>query len=289
MKKVLSCSRRTDIPSCFLPELKSWFRQGFVDVKPSQFGDTVNHIDLTPDKIHSIVFWSKDYTDMFNDTNFIAYLKQNYICVFQYTLNGYSESDIQSLLEPGIKHDLKTRLLAAQKIVVKFGNESLIWRFDPIILLCKKEEMSLFYRTNLHDIDFISETLHVFGIDKVIVSFLDTSYAKVKRRASEHNILYCEETDKNKKNLLFGIAKNLERYGIKVFMCARDKFVDDVYIFKSKCVDAELLERLAGEPCDKDKDPSQRNECGCTKSIDIGSYDMKCKHNCIYCYANTQE
>jgi len=36
------------------------------------------------------------------------------------------------------------------------------------------------------------------------------------------------------------------------------------------------------------KDPSQRKACRCTYSRDIGDYAQRCRHSCLYCYANPE-
>lgn len=57
------------------------------------------------------------------------------------------------------------------------------------------------------------------------------------------------------------------------------------HIQKGKCIDDQLIAGLLGRPLDVKKDSTQREECGCVKSVDIGAYNT-CPHLCRYCYAN---
>ena len=57
-------------------------------------------------------------------------------------------------------------------------------------------------------------------------------------------------------------------------------------ILPGKCVDGDLIARLFNVQVKAGKDRSQRRECGCLQSKDIGFYDT-CLHGCAYCYAGT--
>jgi hypothetical protein len=61
---------------------------------------------------------------------------------------------------------------------------------------------------------------------------------------------------------------DLEKYGVR----------------HNRCVDGDLIARIAGKGINHKKDPSQRVECGCAASRDIGAYNT-CRHGCVYCYA----
>ena len=74
-----------------------------------------------------------------------------------------------------------------------------------------------------------------------------------------------------------------ERFGIRLLACCEDRLLKR-RIGKARCVDPELLERIA---------PSSQvvlfrpilEESGCVASRDIGAYDT-CPHGYVYCYAN---
>ncbi len=57
---VISASRRTDIPSFYMPWLMAQLEHGFVEtVNP--YNRYRKRVPATPDAVHSIVFWSKNY------------------------------------------------------------------------------------------------------------------------------------------------------------------------------------------------------------------------------------
>ena len=69
--------------------------------------------------------------------------------------------------------------------------------------------------------------------------------------------------------------------GMKIYYCSMDGFE------RSRCIDGALLTELhpQGLSCSLKRAKGQRAACGCTESIDIGWYSLKCPHGCIYCYA----
>jgi len=72
-----------------------------------------------------------------------------------------------------------------------------------------------------------------------------------------------------------------DRYGISLHFCCMEGFPI------SRCIDGELLSQLHpdGLTCSREKARGQRERCGCTHSVDVGWYSLRCKHGCLYCYA----
>ena len=86
-----------------------------------------------------------------------------------------------------------------------------------------------------------------------------------------------------------GLSHESKIKSIELYICSQDRYSKAAGIKPSACIDGILLEKLhpKHEPVSTKKDKSQRKECRCTESVDIGSYKQSCPHACVYCYASS--
>ena len=263
---IISASRRTDIPA-FYPE---WFmnriRAGYVLVKNPMNGKQVSKVPLSPELVDCIVFWSK------NPRNIMKYLPElnAYNYYFLITINPYDET-IETNVPP--KPDI---IAAFKELSDLIGPEKVIWRYDPIFYTTK-------FNYSRH-VEYFADTAAELSekTEKCIISFLDV-YKKCERnmRDIDFHVPNPEE--------VFALAKDIaviaRKYGIRLESCAETYNLESLGINHAKCIDDELISRIAGRPLKVSKDKNQRKACRCVKSIDIGAYNT-CPHNCLYCYAN---
>ena len=82
---ILSASRRTDIPNYYSEWFINRIREGFLYVRNPMNAQQVSKINLSPDVIDCIVFWTK------NPINMLEKLEElkPYMYYFQFTLTGY--------------------------------------------------------------------------------------------------------------------------------------------------------------------------------------------------------
>ena len=177
---------------------------------------------------------------------------------------------------------LQERLSQARKLVDMFSAKQVAWRFDPVVFW-KEDDLS---RNNLGDFDLISKRISEAGIRRCIISFAQW-YGKCVKRAARRNFRHYDPNLEDTRKAVDRIVTVNEKNGIETFSCSCPALLAaNGRIKKSRCVDPDLLSSIFGGEVPGKKDPGQREECGCAISKDIGKYDQKCRHGCVYCYAN---
>lgn len=273
-KPVISISRRTDIPRWH----SSWLLQALQEKRASYVSPakTIASVSLDPKETHSLVFWSKDYRSLLESGELRQLLKA-YSVYFHFTVTGLGGSFWEPKSIPPAE-----ALVQLGKLVRLFGPERMNWRFDPIVFW--REEA---LRSNAERFESLASFVASVGIRRCTFSFAEW-YGKCVRRATKIGLAYFDPPIAEKLEWLERIARAADSAGIELYSCAQSNWVGRFGIGRGSCVDARLLSSLRkdSEPASPKKDSSQRSQCGCTESIDIGSYSQGCHHGCIYCYAN---
>lgn len=264
---ILSVSRRTDIPSFYSEWFLNRLKEGFLYVRNPMNPHQISKINLSPELVDCIVFWTKNPEPMLTRLDEL----KDYHYYFQFTLTGYGQD-----IEYNIPHKKDKMIPIFQKLSSQVGAKKVIWRYDPIMFTQK-------YNMDYHLKAFqqIAESLNGYT-KRCIISFVDT-YAK-----NQKNLIalqeYRVETEKLKKfaQKLSTIARE---NGIEIATCAEHIDLSEFGIAHSCCIDKTLIEEIIGCKIKAEKDKNQRNECGCIESIEVRTYNT-CKNGCKYCYAN---
>ncbi len=281
-KHVISASRRTDIPAFYM----DWF------MKRIEIGtfETINPYnkkllirEATPDKVHTIVFWSKNFGPFIKNKYGEQLLKKGYNLFFNFTINSSDQ-----ILEPNLP-ELNSRINQIKHLSGNYGSECVNWRFDPVCHYMINNE----HKNNFKDFTYIAEQVSEANIKRCITSFTDI-YKKVQRRLSARNSIQLIDLAINKKvDAVLRMEKALTGKGIGLMLCCESNILNALpatsKIAASSCINNRLLKSLYGDNISLAKDRGQRTMygCDCKTSVDIGSYEMHpCMHDCLYCYAN---
>lgn len=262
---ILSVSRRTDIPAFFGEWFLNRLKDGFVCVRNPFNKNMVSKIRLSVNEIDCIVFWTKDAT---NFTNYLPLIDElGYKYYFQYTITPYGKE-----IEPNVKdkNQVIDNFINLSKTI---GKEKVVWRYDPILIT---KDMSLDW--HIEKFKNLCKKLSSYT-NKVVISFLD-EYKKLDK--SRIRTLTYEEMQELGK----AFVKIANKYRLIIQTCAESVEIEG--IIKGACIDKTLIEQICGYPLNIKKDRTQRGECLCFQSIDIGEYDTCC-HFCEYCYANNNK
>ena len=158
------------------------------------------------------------------------------------------------------------------------------WRFDPIII--SNECYRSFF------IEQFKKLVKEFAglVERCYISFV-TEYKKVITNFDEFEkttALKIEYPDIDFKiSLANELADIASGHGIQLYSCCCDYLINEK-VQKAHCIDGAIIEKLFCPDGFAYKEKHTRQECGCTESYDIGTYNT-CPHGCIYCYANTNK
>jgi hypothetical protein len=264
---IVSASRRTDIPTYYSDWFYNRIKEGFVLVRNPMNIHQIGIITLSPKLIDGIVFWTKNPTPMIGRLDEL----RDYTHYFQFTLNAYGKD-----VEPGVPSKNDIVIPSFRKLSKILGKDKVIWRYDPILFTEK-------YTTEYHLKYFEVLALKLANYtEKCTISFLDF-YKNTKRNIQPLNII--TPTIDQKTELMQRCSEISKEYGIYVDTCAEDIDLNRFGIGHAACIDRGRFEHLGGYKLTVEKDTSQRVECCCISSIDIGAYNT-CKNGCLYCYAN---
>lgn len=288
---VLSASRRTDIPSFYMDWFMDQIHKGFFILK-NPFTKKTRQIQTTPDRVHAIVFWSKNFDQFVTSSAGENLTSLGYNLYFNFTLNSESP-----LLEPHMP-PLAQRLEQLKALTDTFGPDAIAWRFDPVCFY--QTETGGPVQSNLTHFSLIAQKAADLGITKCVTSFFD-NYVKIDRRIKRlfekrNKFLKFIDPPKEKKtSLIQKMAENLRSLGISLHLCCEEEIFKALPpacpVEQNACIDGRRLHRLYKGTCTVARDYGQRAQkgCHCTKSVDIGSYDdHPCRNNCLFCYARPQ-
>lgn len=263
---IISASRRTDIPAFFSDWFFKRLDEGYAYVRNPMNTHQISRINLSPDFVDCIVFWSKNPEPIISKLNKL----KGYLYYFQFSLNAYGRDMERNL------PSLEDRVNTFRTLSGLVGKQRNIWRYDPIIL-------NHTYTIDWHMKHFscLADKLSDYT-EKCTISFVDF-YPKISTNLNSLSI--CELSCEQKNTLAKELSLIARSHGLSMDTCAEDIDLSSYCIEKGRCIDDRLISRLLGCPLDIEKDKNQRGSCGCVSSIDLGLYNT-CENGCIYCYAN---
>lgn len=263
---ILSASRRTDIPNYYSDWFLNRIKDGYALVRNPMNIHQVSKISLSPDVVDCIVFWTKNPAPMLNRLDEI----KNYPYYFQFSLNSYGKD-----VEPNVPSKNDEVIPTFQSLSQKIGADRVIWRYDPILI-------NDYYTLEYHVKYFEEIAKRLKGYtQKCTISFIDL-YRNTANNIKDLGLFTLDA--ESMRNIATCLSKIAVKYDMKMDTCSETIDLEDLNITHAKCIDNRLIEKIIGFKIDVDKDKTQRSECGCVASVDIGTYNT-CLNGCKYCYA----
>jgi len=251
---VISASRRTDLVGCY-PEVLIERLQEF----PSE-------------SVHSLVIWTKNPKNMIVEGPLRTTLRRYRQLYIHLTITGMGRGEFEPMIPPW-----KEAVGMIEPLIDLVGDPRRIsWRFDPILEVEGPGRRC----SNFDLFPLLAESIAPFGIKGCRVSWV-SPYKKVIARLAKKSWYLAPRALEQRLDQARTLTQIGREHGMSLNFCCMEGFP------VSRCIDGELLSEIHpdGLICSKEKARGQRPLCGCTRSLDIGWYSLRCQHGCLYCYA----
>ncbi len=259
---IISASRRTDIPAFYSEWFINRLKDGYVLIPNPRNPKRLGRIDLSPENVDCIAFWTKNPAAMLDKLGDLDSMGYSYY--MQFTLTPYGKA-----IEPGLPPKAELLRTFAQ-MSGHIGAIRSVWRYDPVIVDDRhgvKWHIERFSEMCANLCDYT---------ERCILSFVDPYHSLNGR--------YRPLSQGEMTGIAAGFSEIAKRCGIALYTCAEEIDLSQYGIGHSVCVGQSLIEKIIGRRISAKKDANQRAACCCIESADIGVYDT-CPHGCTYCYA----
>ncbi len=278
LKTVISASRRTDLVASFPEWLAGVLRARRVEVPGPRGGKRT--VDLEPASVHTMVLWSKDFSNLLRNAHGLRDLMSAYDQLYlHFTVTGLGGTAV----EPGVP-SWPEALRQIPGLTALAGDPRRVSvRFDPIVFWEEDGET----RSNIGLFAEVAGAAAAAGVRDVRISIAQW-YGKAARRAEARRFKFLDPPVSVQRERALELAAIAAAKGLVLHACCQPQLAGLPGIRPSSCIDGALLEALhpRREPASQRKDRGQREACLCSESRDIGSYTQTCPHGCVYCYAN---
>ncbi len=283
MAKIISASRRTDIPRYFARFFAERRKAGYVEFR-NAFGGK-GSVSLRDEDVFGYLFWTRLARPF--DDNLCALHDDGIPHVFQYTITGYGRD-----LEP-CTPGMVTAIEDFRSVSARLPDPACIqWRYDPIIL-------SETYGVGWHVKNFGRLAGELAGATRVVNTSLIEPYQKAIRRVADATVHYREidpsrhkaaakkhpdllQAGESAHRLLEELGGIASEHGMELRACSNPELALPV----SQCCSTELFSPY-GEPLKRElgslSPRPSRESCRCLETVDIGM-DNTCLAGCKYCY-----
>jgi hypothetical protein len=129
-----------------------------------------------------------------------------------------------------------------RRIADGFGRKAVVWRYDTVLFSTMTS--GEFHVRNFEGIARMLEG----AVDEVVISFAHIyrkAERKLSRAAAKHGFSWTDPPDAEKVRLALQLAQCAEARGIRLTVCAQNKYLAGGAT-PARCVDAERLSEVAG-------------------------------------------